>query len=63
MLCYRDMTFCTYYKNCAKAEECDRALTPEIQKDADKWWESFKIDGSPPICMFAEKPECYENKI
>ena len=56
MICYRDMTFCKAWSSCVKGEDCERALTPEVQAGADDWWGK---DGAP-ICMFTEKPECYE---
>ena len=58
MICYRDMTFCTFYEGCG-ADRCDRALTPEVQEQADRWWGK---EGGAPICVFGEKPECYKQK-
>ncbi len=65
MICYRDMTFCTYHKNCQNSSICSRALTPEIEKKADEWWESVKFNdnGGAPICVFADAPECYEQEM
>ena len=31
---YRDMTFCTCWKRCAKGATCDRACTDEVKADA-----------------------------
>ena len=56
MICYRDMTFCPFYKECG--DVCNRALTPEVEKGAELWWKSFKSDDPAPICQFAEKPDC-----
>lgn len=53
MLCYRDMTFCSYYKECKVGENCFRALTDEILRA-----ELFDL----PICKFAEKPNCFKEK-
>ncbi len=53
MLCYRDMTFCTHYKRCIKSKECGRPLTPRVMREAQNWMKD------PPICMFAERPECF----
>ena len=39
MICYRDMTFCTFYKSCKDGESCERALTPKIKKEAEECWE------------------------
>lgn len=58
MLCFMDSTFCTYYTECAKGKTCRRALTPEVEKRALEWW--GKPD--PPICVYADKPECLNAK-
>ena len=55
MICYRDMTFCTYYKDCMEAGHCDRPLTPEIRIEADAWWGQ----AGAPIAVYAEKPDCW----
>jgi hypothetical protein len=55
MICYKDMTFCKHYKDCAIAYKCHRPLTPEVQADADKWW---KGEGAP-IAIFMEQPSCH----
>ena len=54
MICFRDKTWCKFYKECAKP--CDRALTPEIIGKAREWWGG---DGAP-ICMYTEKPGCFK---
>lgn len=54
MLCYRDMTFCTYYKECKDGKDCRRALTDEVQKAAEAWMKE------PPISIFGDKPECFK---
>jgi hypothetical protein len=56
---YRDMTFCNHWKNCAKAEFCPRALTPEIATAARKWWGA---DGAP-IAVFVEQPKCHAARV
>ena len=56
MLCYRDMTFCNHYTDCSKKDTCDRPFTPQVKKDAEKWWG----DDGAPIAMFVDKPECWE---
>jgi len=58
MICYKDMTFCPYWKDCNKGNKCHRALTDKVIQDANKWW---KGDGAP-VCQYAEKPECFETK-
>jgi hypothetical protein len=54
MICYRDMTFCRFYKECLTGKECGRALTKEVETKASKI--------GLPICQFIDKPECYCNK-
>lgn len=51
MLCYRDMTFCPYWQDCAQADDCPRPLTDEVRRKA----ESFKL----PIMQFGGKPGCH----
>ena len=51
MICYRDMTFCPFWRKCKDSLVCGRAETPEIKKKA----EEVRL----PICHFAEKPECF----
>jgi hypothetical protein len=57
MMCYKDMTFCTYYKDCYLKASCPRPLTPEVQAGADEWWED--IGGDAPIAIFTKKPICW----
>jgi len=62
MLCYRDMTFCVHYKDCTKAPECDRPLTEEVEAAAQEWWnKDGTAEGSPPIAVFGEKPDCHSD--
>lgn len=57
MICYRDMTFCQDYIDCEchRVGECTRALTSEVQLQADGWWGK---EGAP-IAVYAHKPECH----
>lgn len=55
MICYRDMTFCNYWRDCDKSDKCGRALTDGIMAEAKLWWRGEY----PPICAFSEKPECH----
>jgi hypothetical protein len=59
MICYRDRTFCPFWKDCADGKDCTRALTDEIIAAARVWWKSFSSKDEAPICQFAEKPECW----
>lgn len=61
MICYRDMTFCEFYKDCADADECHRPLTDEVKRLADQWW--GKEEGGAPIAVFVEKPSCHVEKV
>ena len=53
---FRDMTFCTFYKECTHGDVCHRALTEKVRADAIKWWGS----DDAPICMFSEPPKCFK---
>jgi hypothetical protein len=55
MICYRDKTFCPYWKDCECGEICGDALTDKVIEQAVKWW------GKPdaPICQFSAKPDCW----
>jgi len=35
------------------AGNCDRALTEDVKRDAEKWMKDA------PIAMYSEKPDCY----
>lgn len=56
MMCYRDMTFCTFYKECSEGSGCYRALTEEVLEKAKKWMPD------PPICSFVDKPKCFKKE-
>ena len=56
MFCYRDMTFCSFYKECVDAKDCHRKLTPEVIEAAEKWMKNA------PIVQFTDKPECFIEK-
>ena len=56
-MCYRDMTFCTFWEKCKDNKKCGRALTDKIKEDADKWWGT---KGEAPICTYVDKPECFK---
>jgi hypothetical protein len=58
MICYKDRTFCPFYKGCADGNNCSAALTDRIIENAIIWWGN---DGAP-IAQFAEKPECFKEK-
>lgn len=62
MICYRDMTFCNFYKKCSRAKNCHRPLTEEVLKQAKNWWGSFQTTSEPPISVYLEKPDCFKQK-
>ena len=53
MICYRDMTFCPYYKDCNAQKICERPLTEKVKADAEKWMKNA------PIAYFTDRPECW----
>lgn len=59
MICYRDMTFCPFYTDCANASDCHRPLTPEVREAADKWWNNANDHGAP-IAQYTQKPWCHK---
>ncbi len=54
MLCYKDMTFCPYWKECKEGSTCHRALTDEVKQGAERWW-----PGEAPISVFTHPPKCF----
>ena len=56
MICYQDCTFCPYHAECNKGEDCAIAYTDEVKLEAQAWWGS----DDAPVCLFAERPECFE---
>lgn len=55
-MCYRDKTFCDFWRNCGDGAECPKAFTQFVQEGADKWW------GKPnaPIAKYGSPPRCYK---
>ena len=61
MICYRDMTFCNHWRDCAKASTCPRPLTDDVVAAANAWWAGFnQPEPEPPIAVFLEQPDCHE---
>jgi len=54
MMCYRDITYCGFYEDCANGGPCPRALTQEVLNYAEKYgfW----------ISQFIHKPRCFAEK-
>jgi len=64
MICYRDTTFCTFWKDCKDGNDCTRALTEEVKEQAARWWKDWNLpEIGPPICQFAAKPDCWTENI
>ena len=56
MICYKDITFCSFWKECKDGKTCWRALTEKV-------WDAAEKEGLP-ICQFLDKPDCFrEEKI
>ena len=55
MICYKDKTFCTYYKECRDGISCHRAFTPYEFEQAKKWWGGDNF----PLSVFQNKPKCF----
>lgn len=58
MMCYRDKTFCQFWQECQKGEDCHRRLDDEVKSKAVKWWGNEDA----PICTYVDKQECFERK-
>lgn len=64
MICFRDMTFCRE-STCSKFgdgnDDCPRSLTLAVEHLASHWWNRGSTkDEAAPICVFTERPDCYE---
>lgn len=55
MLCYKDMTFCSFYDRCKEGKNCFRALTPKVI--------SKSKEIHLPISQFVCAPKCFEMKV
>lgn len=58
MICYRDRTFCPFWRECANGADCDRALTDEVRAGAMAAWGGRGL----PIAQWLVEPECFEGK-
>ena len=61
MICYKDRTYCPFFTVCKKGYKCDRALTQVVKMNARRWW--GLDNGEPPIMMYTDYPDCYEEII
>jgi hypothetical protein len=55
---YKDMTFCPQHSCKHYGDDCYRSLTDEVLQEAADWWGDDP--GDPPVAVFADIPECYE---
>lgn len=60
MVCYKDMTFCPHHESCEDGEDCERALTDQVKKDAEKWWGR---PGAPIAQADFREASCYKGKF
>lgn len=52
MLCYKDKTFCSFYKECKVGKKCHRALTDEVLEKAN--------GNNMLISQYMDKPSCFK---
>lgn len=52
MICYRDRTFCGFYKNCLIGDLCLSALTQEEIEQASRI--------GLPIAQYIDRPDCFK---
>ena len=62
MMCYKDMTFCTFYQDCAHASTCHRPLTPDVRAAAMEWTNTFTKLAYALVMQYTEQPECHSSK-
>ena len=51
MICYRDMTFCLFWRECRDGFDCPRALLPRDEAQAE--------EKGMYISVFADRPDCF----
>lgn len=56
MIGFRDKTFCGFWEECKRGQNCHRALTPQVEEAAERWWGGEDA----PILQFYDKPHCFE---
>ena len=54
MMCYRDMTFCSFLE-CTRIS-CVRRLTDDVKVRAKSWWNGKE---GAPIAQYTDKPDCF----
>lgn len=56
-MCYKDKTFCDFWRTCFTGNQCDRALTPKVLRRAEEWMPNS------PISRYTDYPQCYRSRI
>lgn len=58
MICYKDKTFCNFYKECKIGKNCARAFTDIVEEKAKIWSKTYTPD-EMLVCFFVDKPDCF----
>lgn len=53
-MCYRDMTFCPFWKECKEGDTCFRSMTEDVINKAN--------DIGLGISQFMEHPDCFKER-
>lgn len=63
MICFHDVTFCPFHKECAKGASCKYALTDTVLEEADAWFASWSknpdLEEQAPIMQYSGTPVCF----
>lgn len=54
MMCYKDMTFCTFGLLCKDGYKCERVLNDNIIAEAKEWI------NEAPISVYVDFPPCFK---
>jgi len=54
MICFNDMTYCSFFEWCKNGKRCFRALTKKVKDNA--------MRADMGIAVFVDKPDCFEEK-
>ena len=54
MICYRDMTFCPFWRECRDGFDCHRALLPRDEARAE--------EKGLAISAYADRPDCWRER-
>ena len=59
MICYKDKTFCSFYKECRFGKNCDIALNDYVLELATKWSKQFHPT-DVLVSQYVSIPDCFE---